>query len=80
MKLSGPRMSKNTTEEINPVIAGNLYTLDFHCSTKSTTNNAVMEKSTPVKSKGIEPMRFPMIEPIIQYEWSKSEIKSIVSG
>ena len=66
MKLSAPRRSRKMRDETKPVIAGSLYVFDLHCSTKRTTKSAVIEKSTPVKSKGIEPIRFPMIEPIIQ--------------
>ena len=66
MKLSAPRIKRKTRDETNPVIAGSLYVLDFHCSTKRTAGGAVIEKSTPVKSKGIEPIRFPITEPIIQ--------------
>ena len=80
IKLSGPRISKKSTEDTKPVIAGNLYPLDFHCSTKRTTNKAVMEKSTPVKSNGIEPIRFPITEPILSlFTWERHRKRVVLT-
>lgn len=79
-KLSGPNSANARSAVKNPVRVEKCFLFSSHWFTTITTNNAVMEKSTPVLSNESHcPISAPNTEPVIQYIWSNKEIKKISS-
>lgn len=75
-KLLLPKTARQTSETPSPTSAGVWSLLLRHCSTMTTRNSAVIEKSMPVVSKGMTlPSSVPATLPATQYTWSNSEAK-----
>ena len=75
-KLSGPNSANAGSAVKNPVRVEKCFLFSSHWFTTITTNNAVMEKSTPVLSNESHcPISAPNTEPIIHYICSNKDIK-----
>ena len=73
-KLSAPNTIKQIIETKIPILAGIWLSALSHCSTKITTNKAVIEKSTPVVSKELANPTFVPIDPFKNIQSEKNAL------
>ena len=66
-KRSGPKSTRQKSEEKSPINAGRCCLVLIHCPVKDAINKAVMEKSMPSVLNGrTDPTREPATQPKTQ--------------